>query len=149
MPLSEWFIHVERVRNPHVRLHDLSGQVRLEIGYGLQQRHEQGYRHTAPRVVTKALTWIRAAGVHSKPQVFHAPGSTLNRDLVGAISALQQRNPVPDRTSRTAASAESLQARLTAANERNKQLRQQLTQLTEQLETAYGEIRALRNAQPQ
>lgn len=72
MPLSEWFIHVERVRNPHVRMHDLSGQLRLEVGYGLQRRHEQGYQHTAPRVVTKALSWIRAAGVHSLLDWDHA-----------------------------------------------------------------------------
>ncbi|WP_327101541.1 site-specific integrase [Nocardia vinacea] len=65
MPLAEWFVHVEQQRNPHVKLHDLGGQVRLEIGYGLQRRHELGHQHTAPRVVTKAAGWIRSAGVHS------------------------------------------------------------------------------------
>ncbi|WP_218018239.1 tyrosine-type recombinase/integrase [Nocardia shimofusensis] len=65
MPLHEWFVHIERSRHPHVRLHDLNGALRLEIGYGLQRRHEQGHQHTAPRVVTKAVTWIRSAGVHS------------------------------------------------------------------------------------
>jgi hypothetical protein len=37
---------------------------------------------------------------------------------------------------------------LDAANHRNKQLRDQIAELTARLETAYGEIRALRNAQP-
>ncbi|MFD6107647.1 DUF6262 family protein [Nocardia salmonicida] len=70
-------------------------------------------------------------------------------DLVDAISALQQQNPSADRTAPTAATVESLQTRLEAANERSKQLRTQVTQLTAQLETAYGEIRALRNAHRQ
>lgn len=65
MPLQEWFVHLERVRHPHVRLHGLGGQVRLEIGYGLQRRHELGHQTTAPRVVTRAVSWVRAAGVHS------------------------------------------------------------------------------------
>ncbi|OXR40284.1 hypothetical protein B7C42_07622 [Nocardia cerradoensis] len=69
-------------------------------------------------------------------------------DLVEAISVLQQRNPASGHPARASASTESLQTRLAAATERNKQLRRQLAQLTEQLETAYGEIRALRNAQP-
>lgn len=65
MPLAQWFVHVERLRNPHVRLHDLGGQIRLEIQYGLQRRHELGSQHTSPRVVTKAVGWIRDSGVHS------------------------------------------------------------------------------------
>ncbi|MCI2421150.1 site-specific integrase [Saccharopolyspora sp. K220] len=64
-PLTDWFTLVENTRHPHVRLHDLSGQVRLEIQYGLQRRHALGSQHTAPRVVTKAVHWVRAAGVHS------------------------------------------------------------------------------------
>ncbi|WP_327097379.1 DUF6262 family protein [Nocardia vinacea] len=69
-------------------------------------------------------------------------------DLVDAISALQQRKPATGQVRSTSATVESLQTRLAAANERSKQLRAQVTQLTAQLETAYGEIRALRNAQP-
>lgn len=65
MPMAEWLVHLERMRNPRVKLHRLSGQVRLEIGYGLQRRHELGHQHTAPRVVTKAIGWVRSAGVHS------------------------------------------------------------------------------------
>ncbi|WP_063129862.1 DUF6262 family protein [Nocardia fusca] len=69
-------------------------------------------------------------------------------DLVDAISALQRRNPPAGRPTPSSATIESLQTRLTAANERNKQLRTQVAQLTAQLETAYGELRALRNARP-
>ncbi|MFD6102900.1 hypothetical protein ACFWFQ_09570, partial [Nocardia salmonicida] len=65
MPMAEWLVHLERMRNPRVKLHRLSGQVRLEIGYGLQRRHELGHQHTAPRVVTKAIGWVQTAGVHS------------------------------------------------------------------------------------
>jgi hypothetical protein len=115
------------------------------------QRRAEGARNRAEAAINTAARGrdrvtvagiAKAAGV-SRSWVYTQP------DLVDAISALQQRNPVSDRTSRASASAESLQTRLAAANERNKQLRQQLTQLSEQLETAYGEIRALRNAQPQ
>jgi integrase len=64
-PLADWFALVENQRHPHVRLHNLGGQVRLEIQYGLQRRSALGYQHTAPRVVTKAVSWVRESGVHS------------------------------------------------------------------------------------
>jgi hypothetical protein len=69
-------------------------------------------------------------------------------DLIDAITNLQQRQPSPARTGQQSASILSLQNRLDAANHRNKQLRGQIAELAARLETAYGEIRALRNAQP-
>ena len=69
-------------------------------------------------------------------------------DLIDAITNLQQRQPSPARTGQQPATIASPQTRLDAANHRNKQLRGQIAELTERLETAYGEIRALRNTQP-
>lgn len=73
-------------------------------------------------------------------------------DLIDTITRLQQRHeqrqPAPARTGQQPATVASLQNRLDAANHRNKQLRGQVTELTERLEAAYGEIRALRNALP-
>ncbi|SUA47319.1 DUF6262 family protein [Nocardia africana] len=69
-------------------------------------------------------------------------------DLIDAIALLQQRHSADNRNGRQSASDASLRNRLEAANHRNKQLRSHIAELTEQLETAYGEIRALRNAQP-
>lgn len=69
-------------------------------------------------------------------------------DLIDAITHLQQRQPSPARTGQQPATIASLQNRLDAADRRNKQLCGQVAKLTERLEIAYGEIRALRNAQP-
>lgn len=67
-------------------------------------------------------------------------------DLIEAITNLQQRQPTASRTGHQPASTDSLRHRLDTANERNKQLRAQITELTRRLETAHGEIRSLRNA---
>ncbi|MEU0119052.1 hypothetical protein ABZ137_36595 [Streptomyces bobili] len=63
--LIEWFERLELRRDPYIRFHDLGRQVRLEVQFGLQRRAEIGDRHTAPRTVTRALSWIRESGVHS------------------------------------------------------------------------------------
>ncbi|MGW7261269.1 DUF6262 family protein [Streptomyces sp. NPDC054834] len=65
-------------------------------------------------------------------------------DLIAAINQLQQRAPAPHRSPRHAASDASLQRRLETALERNRQLRDQVADLTRKLETAHGEIRRLR-----
>lgn len=87
----------------------------------------------------------KAAGV-SRSWLYTQP------DLIDTITRLQQRHdqrqPAPARTGPQPATVVSLQNRLDAANHRNKQLRGQVAELTKQLEAAYGEIRALRNALP-
>ncbi|MFF8867835.1 DUF6262 family protein [Streptomyces sp. NPDC015139] len=65
-------------------------------------------------------------------------------DLITAINQLQQRAPAPHRSPRHAASDASLHRRLETALERNRQLRDQVADLTRKLETAHGEIRRLR-----
>ncbi|MDA5279576.1 DUF6262 family protein [Streptomyces sp. Isolate_45] len=65
-------------------------------------------------------------------------------DLITAINQLQQRSPAPHRSPRHAASDTSLHRRLETALERNRQLRDQVADLTRKLETAHGEIRRLR-----
>ncbi|MEV6319342.1 DUF6262 family protein [Streptomyces sp. NPDC051776] len=65
-------------------------------------------------------------------------------DLISAINQLQQRVPAPRRNGRHSASETSLQRRLETTLERNRQLRQQVADLTRKLETAHGEIRRLR-----
>ncbi|MFE3000035.1 DUF6262 family protein [Nocardia sp. NPDC059246] len=115
------------------------------------QRRSADARKRAEAAITTAARGhhrITVAGIAKTAGVSRSWIYTQS-DLVDAISALQQRNPTTGQKTPTSATVESLQTRLTAANERNKQLRQQVTQLTARLETAYGEIRALRNAQPQ
>ncbi|MGW3496668.1 hypothetical protein [Streptomyces sp. NPDC001020] len=63
--LIEWFERLELRRDPYTRFHDLGRQVRLEVQFGLQRRADIGDRHTAPRTVTRALSWIRESGVRS------------------------------------------------------------------------------------
>lgn len=65
-------------------------------------------------------------------------------DLITAIYQLQQRAPGPRRSPRHAATDASQQRRLETTLERNRQLRDQVADLTRKLETAYGEIRRLR-----
>ncbi|MFJ4013195.1 DUF6262 family protein [Streptomyces sp. NPDC090026] len=65
-------------------------------------------------------------------------------DLITAINQLQQRAPAPHRSPRHAASDASLQRRLETALERNRQLREQVADLTQKLEIAHGEIGRLR-----
>jgi integrase len=63
--LVQWFRDLELRRGPHVRFHDLGRQVRFEVQFGIQQRADEGSRHTALRIVNRALTWIRQSGVRS------------------------------------------------------------------------------------
>ncbi|WP_084495540.1 DUF6262 family protein [Nocardia shimofusensis] len=112
-----------------------------------RRRHEDARRRTKAAITSAARRndgtatvagIARTAGV-SRSWIYTQP------DLVGAIDTLRPRNTGPRYQGR--ASEESLRTRLEAADKRNKQLRQQITQLTERLEIAYGEIRALRTAQ--
>ncbi|WP_327115054.1 DUF6262 family protein [Nocardia sp. NBC_01730] len=114
------------------------------------QRRSEDARKRAEAAITTATRGhhrITVAGIAKTAGVSRSWIYTQS-DLVDAISTLQQRNPTTGQMTPTSATVQSLQTRLEAANERSKQLRQQVTQLTAQLETAYGEIRALRNAQP-
>ncbi|MFD9220014.1 DUF6262 family protein [Streptomyces sp. NPDC060064] len=56
-------------------------------------------------------------------------------DLISAINQLQQRAPAPRRNGRHSASDTSLQRRLETMLERNRQLRDQVSNLTRKLET--------------
>lgn len=113
-----------------------------------QRRREDARRRAEAAITSAARHKDRAATVTGIAKTAGVSRSWLytQPDLVDAIDTLRQRDTAASRTNR--ASAESLRTRLEAADKRNKQLRQQITRLTEQLEVAYGEIRALRNAQP-
>jgi Family of unknown function (DUF6262) len=67
-------------------------------------------------------------------------------DLIQAINQLQQRRPATTRTGPHPASVESLQRRLDMAVARNKQLRQQVADLTRRLEATHGQLRRLNAA---
>jgi cell division protein FtsB len=66
------------------------------------------------------------------------------KDLIAAISQLQQRTTTSSRTGRHPATDASLQRRLETALARNKTLREQVTDLTRRLEAAHAEIRRRR-----
>ena len=63
--LEDWLAALHRWRDPRVNLKELGRQVKLEIQFGIQCRHEEGAKLTPPRVVTRAVTAIRAAAVTS------------------------------------------------------------------------------------
>ncbi|WP_435592764.1 DUF6262 family protein [Nocardia sp. bgisy118] len=112
-----------------------------------QRRSDDARRRAEAAITSAARHKDRAATVAGIAKTAGVSRSWLytQTDLVDAIDTLRQRDTACH-TNR--ASAESLRTRLEAADKRNKQLRHQIAQLTEQLEVAYGEIRALRNAQP-
>ena len=69
-------------------------------------------------------------------------------DLITAISQLRSRQPSASRTGRQPASDQSLRRRLDDTLARNKQLRDQVADLTRKLETAHGELRRLQLGHP-
>ncbi|MGN2636533.1 DUF6262 family protein [Nocardia takedensis] len=113
-----------------------------------QRRREDARRRAEAAITSAARHESRAVTVAGIAKTAGVSRSWLytQPDLVDAIDALRRRETVNSNTNR--ASAESLRTRLEASDKRNKQLRRQITQLTEQLEVAYGEIRSLRKAQP-
>ncbi|MCI2421149.1 DUF6262 family protein [Saccharopolyspora sp. K220] len=114
------------------------------------QRRSAEARNRAEQALAsaaKSTKPITVAGIAKAAKVSRSWLYT-QADLIDAITHLQQRQPSPARTGQQPATIASLQNRLDAANRRNKQLRSQVADLTERLETAYGEIRALRNARP-
>jgi site-specific recombinase XerD len=57
-------ISVSRGR-PRLDMRELSPQIRLELGLGLQRRAETQDRKTCLRPLANAVTWVRQTGVHS------------------------------------------------------------------------------------
>jgi len=116
-----------------------------------KQRHQQA-RHRAQQAIEAAerrgtrptVVGIARAAAVSRSWLY------TQSDLVAAIGQLQQRAPAGSGRSRSApASDASLRRRLEASLERNKQLREQVADLTARLEAAHGELRRLRTLTPQ
>ncbi|MFE6459232.1 DUF6262 family protein [Streptomyces cinereoruber] len=102
-----------------------------------RERAEEAIKTAARRSERPTVVGIASAAGVSRSWLY------TQTDLITAINQLQQRAPTPHRA-RHAASDASLHRRLETALERNRQLRDQVTDLTRKLETAHGEIRRLR-----
>jgi integrase len=63
--LDDWLAELGRHGDPRVDFAGLGRQVKLEAQFGMQCRNDEGAKLTPPRVVTRAITAIRAAGVTS------------------------------------------------------------------------------------
>jgi integrase len=63
--LEDWLTELARGGDPRVTFTGLRRQVKLELQFGMQCRNDEGAKLTPPRVVTRAITAIRAAGVSS------------------------------------------------------------------------------------
>jgi hypothetical protein len=61
----DWLADLAHGSDPRVRLHDLGRQLRLEVQFGLQRRHDDAVRLTPARTVTGAVGWLRRSGVTS------------------------------------------------------------------------------------
>ncbi|MEU3774250.1 DUF6262 family protein [Streptomyces sp. NPDC032472] len=103
-----------------------------------RERAEDAIRTAARRSERPTVVGVANAAGVSRSWLY------TQTDLITAINQLQQRDPAPHRSLRHAASDVSLQRRLETALERNRQLRDQVADLTRKLETAHGEIRRLR-----
>ncbi|MFB7032375.1 MULTISPECIES: DUF6262 family protein [unclassified Streptomyces] len=103
-----------------------------------RERAEEAIKTAARRSERPTVVGIANAAGVSRSWLY------TQTDLITAINQLQQRAPAPHRAPRHAASDASLHRRLETALERNRQLRDQVADLTRKLETAHGEIRRLR-----
>ncbi|MEV8632644.1 tyrosine-type recombinase/integrase [Streptosporangium sp. NPDC051023] len=63
--LEDFLAELAHGRDPRVRLHDLPRQVRLELQFGLQCRHDEANKLTSIRSVVTAVNWVRRLGVTS------------------------------------------------------------------------------------
>ena len=114
------------------------------------RRRSQHAREQAEQAITAASrtrNQVSVAGIATTAGVSRSWLYT-QPDLITAIRALRGRQPTAERTGPQPASTASLQTRLDAALARIKQLRADNGDLTRQLETAFGEIRRLRNQAP-
>lgn len=110
-----------------------------------KERHEQA-RRRAQDAITAAerrnkrptVVGIAQSAAVSRSWLYTQP------DLTAAIKQLQQRVPTGASPRPQAASEASLRRRLETAHERNRQLRDQVADLTHRLEAAHGELRRLR-----
>ncbi|MEV2228590.1 DUF6262 family protein [Streptomyces phaeochromogenes] len=103
-----------------------------------RERAEEAVKAAARRSERPTVVGIANAAGVSRSWLY------TQTDLITAINQLQTRAPAPHRSPRHAASDASLQRRLETALERNRQLRDQVADLTQKLEIAHGEIRRLR-----
>ncbi|MFD3958899.1 MULTISPECIES: DUF6262 family protein [Streptomyces] len=103
-----------------------------------RERAEEAVKAAARRSERPTVVGIANAAGVSRSWLY------TQTDLITAINQLQTRAPAPHRSARHAASDASLQRRLETALERNRQLRDQVADLTQKLEIAHGEIRRLR-----
>ncbi|OKK12227.1 transposase [Streptomyces sp. CB00455] len=103
-----------------------------------RERAEEAVKAAARRSERPTVVGIASAAGVSRSWLY------TQTDLITAINQLQQRAPAPHRNPRHAATDASLHRRLEAALDRNRQLRDQVADLTRKLETAHGEIRRLR-----
>ncbi|KUO12381.1 DUF6262 family protein [Streptomyces sp. DSM 15324] len=107
-----------------------------------RERAEEAVKAAARRSERPTVVGIANAAGVSRSWLY------TQTDLITAINQLRMRAPAPQRSPRHAASDASLQRRLETALERNRQLRDQVADLTRKLETAHGEIRRLRTLAP-
>jgi integrase len=95
--LDRFVADCQLVGNAHIDLHDLDPQLRLEIQYALQCRHDARTRTAAPRLVMPAVRHVKAMGVTSlldlsEQQWRRSAGSRLGESalfLVDARDALE------------------------------------------------------------
>jgi Family of unknown function (DUF6262) len=114
-----------------------------------RNRHRQAREHAedAIRAATRSRARPTIAGIAQAAEVSRSWLYT-QPDLITAIGQLQNRQPSPSRTGRHPASDQSLRQRLETALTRNKQLRDQIADLTRRLEAAHGELRRIRTLAP-
>ncbi|GGT71963.1 hypothetical protein GCM10010207_82560 [Streptomyces atratus] len=109
-----------------------------QAGRQARERAEEAVKAAARSSERPTVVGIANAAGVSRPWLY------TQTDLITAINQLQTRASAPHRSPRHAASDASLQRRLETSLERNRQLRDQVADLTRKLETAHGEISRLR-----
>lgn len=63
--VADWLAELAHCGDPRVRFQGLTRNVRLELQFGLQCRHDEGTKRTPVPGVVKAVTLVRESGVSS------------------------------------------------------------------------------------
>ena len=64
-PVADWLDELAHCGDPRVRFLGLPRNVRLELQFGLQCRHDEGNKRTPAHGIVKAVTLVRESGVSS------------------------------------------------------------------------------------
>jgi integrase len=86
--VGDWLAELAHCGDPRVRFRGLARNVRLELQFGLQCRHDEGTKRTPVPGVVKAVTLVRESGVSSLLDLTHEQWQDRLKKHTTSVSAL-------------------------------------------------------------